>query len=152
MPYNSMGTLLYGKSTLLFRSLLPEGFAFFTRNPREFQIALYTKDKEEVNLHNGSPRFWFGLKRYPRTFNVELGQIFPIIADQEWYNCESGNLECLNDDLLPVYTIKSNFSTPIVVGDYYVKISDPVPWAWARSFKQKNRSMPSKVMRVSITQ
>jgi antimicrobial peptide system SdpA family protein len=152
MPYNSMGTVLYGKSKLLFRSLLPEGFAFFTRDPREFQIVLYTKDKIEVDLHNGSPKFWFGLKRYPRAFNVELGQIFPVIAKKDWYNCQSGDMQCLNDDLLPLYVIKSEFPAPLILGDYYVRISDPIPWAWANTFNEKNKTMPSKVMKVSIKQ
>jgi len=73
-----------------------------------------------------------------------------IVKDKEWYNCSAGDVSCLRDDLLPVYTIKNDFPSPMLIGDYYLKVYDPIPWAWASAFKEKNKMMPCKILKISI--
>src|SRR5689334_7700125 len=73
IPYNSSSKQLYNKDHMLFRALLPEGFSFFTRNPREPLVVLYYREsKVEVELNNNSPEYLFGLRRYPRALNLEM--------------------------------------------------------------------------------
>lgn len=150
LPYNSFGTMLYGKSEIIFKSVLPEGFAFFTRDPREFQITIYNSNKEEIDLHNGSWSYLLGVNRYPRAYNVELGHIFSVIAAKQWYNCQSGGIDCLDDSVIPLYVIQNNFPHPMLKGEYYLKIDEPTPWAWAKSYKDLSKKMPCKVMKLSI--
>lgn len=150
LPYNSFTGMLYGKTENIFRSALPEGFAFFTRNPREFQMTLYDSNKNEIDLHNGCWKYFLGLSRYPRAYNVELGYMFNAIAGKEWHNCVSGTIECIDDNALPHYTIKNEFPDPMMRGDYYLKIDEPTPWAWAKSFKEASKDMPCKVIKLSI--
>jgi len=66
MPSNSLGEMFYGNSKIIFRSFLPEGFAFFTRSPREFKLTLYSKDKKEVDCIMHRSSIGLVLKRYPR--------------------------------------------------------------------------------------
>lgn len=151
MPYNSTSKQLYNKKNNFFRAFLPEGFAFFTRSPRKPLIILVSKkNRQEIELHNGVPKYFFGFRRHPRAANLEISVIWTTVNDQVWYNCESGSQDCFDDDLTPHYLINSSFHKPLISGDYYMKVVKPIPWAWANSFKKSRKYMPCKVISITI--
>jgi antimicrobial peptide system SdpA family protein len=151
IPYNSTSVKAHNKDFLLFRALLPEGFSFFTRNPREPLVVLISKvNKQEIELHNNSSKYLFGFERYPRAINLEMSIIWQSVKERKWFDCETGKSECFDENLIPSYTIKSSFPKPILSGDYYLKLVEPIPWAWAKSFKKSNRKMPCKVIHLRI--
>ena len=67
------------------------------------------------------------------------------IDDKAWINCETN--DCF-DEVIPIQYLKNSYSNPTLCGDYFVKFSEPIPWAWSKSFKEKE--MPFKLTKVSI--
>lgn len=151
IPYNSTSVKARNNDFLFFRALLPEGFSFFTRNPREPLVVLISKDtKQEIELHNNSAGYFFGFERYPRAINLEMSIVWQSVKEKKWFDCETGTADCFDDSLVPSYTIKSSFPNPILKGDYYLKLVEQVPWAWAKSFRTSNKKMPCKVIRIKV--
>jgi antimicrobial peptide system SdpA family protein len=60
-------------------SLLPEGWAFFTRasnEPRQYTFKLEGDKFFEVNLRNFSSEYYFGMSRHNRVLSLELSTVF----------------------------------------------------------------------------
>lgn len=151
MPYNSLTPQLYNKENRFFKSIFPEGFSFFTRNPREPQVIIYTRDdQKEVIERSNSITYYFGFSRYGRALSIELSTIWETVRHQKWLDCYIGNEQCFNDKILPFYVIENSSPSPLLCGEYYLKIVEPIPWAWAQSFKKNNKTMPCKAIRLSI--
>ena len=152
MPYNSTSKQAFDGNYMFFRTLLPEGFSFFTRNPREPQLILIERKTQlELELRNNAPKYFFGFDRQSRALNVEISVIWSVVRSKKWYDCDNGDKSCLNESELPFYRINTSFSDPLLIGDYYLKVVEPTPWAWAEAFKRDNKSMPCKIIRVNIT-
>ncbi|MBX2947434.1 MAG: SdpA family antimicrobial peptide system protein [Cyclobacteriaceae bacterium] len=151
MPYNSLRSQFYNKDHLFVRRIFPEGFSFFTRDPREPQVILYTKNAiTEVIERSNSINYYFGFSRYGRALSIELSSIWETVRNQKWYDCYTCTQNCFNDEILPHYSIQNSTPSPFICGEYYLKITEPIPWAWAKSFKSSNRSMPCKMISISI--
>jgi antimicrobial peptide system SdpA family protein len=150
LPYNSLHRQVYSKRAELYGRFFPEGFSFFTRSPREPQIALYSMDYEVIIKPNNSVDYLLGFDRSGRALSIELGIIWNVVHDQKWFDCYPFTPECFTTTLLPVYEVENKFSPPMLCGEYYLTPSEPIPWAWAASFKEKNGTMPTKIMRLMI--
>lgn len=150
LPYNSLNMQVYSKRAALYRRFFPEGFSFFTRNPREPQIVLYSMDLESIIKPNNSVDYLLGFDRSGRALSIELGTIWNVVHDQKWFDCYTLTPGCFNNTLLPVYEVENKSSPPMLCGEYYLTLSEPIPWAWAVSFREKNRRMPAKIMKLRI--
>src|SRR4030095_4783202 len=86
LPYSPLSPGIKEKTSIM--AIIPEGWGFFTRNPRETDLYLYfLKDKHWVmnpNAPISSCRNSFGLNRLPRAQSVELGMILSKINDTCW--------------------------------------------------------------------
>jgi antimicrobial peptide system SdpA family protein len=150
IPYNSSSMRILTKDKLFLRAVLPEGFSFFTRNPREPQVVLLSKsDGAEVDLNNNAPDNLFGLSRYSRALNLEMSVIWNAVRNETWHSSDS-HYDLLSTANVPNYVIADSFPEPFLSGDYYLKVSEPIPWAWAKVFRQQNRAMPFKIVGVTI--
>lgn len=134
------------RNTFMF---LPEGWGYFTRNPREPVLQLYGLDAkhEPVLTPNFSTRSLFGLRRDGRRVGGEVDIVLSQVPANAWSTRRGGlNFESYLPDSTVV--IQNTVARPTLCGDYLIQLQDRMPWAWARS--RDSLIMPSKVARVRV--
>ncbi len=132
------------------RTLIPQGWAFFTRNPREQVLLFYKKQDTKWFLVNSSGSSYdklFGLSRLSRRQNIELGNLAAQLnVVKNWVECENNFPNtCIPDSTNKVYT---NFKNPVIMGEYVVRLVEPVPWAWSKLMNEEQRK--SKVLKILV--
>jgi sporulation delaying protein A len=132
-------------------SLAPEGWAFFTRSPREPADVVYSEAGgrlTRLSFPNTSGRNLFGLSRSARAFDAELTALLAPVLTSTWRDCEGDPAGCASR-LAPRPLELVNWSTTrYICGDVVVVRSAPVPWAWRRSRDRVH--MDSKVLRLRV--
>jgi antimicrobial peptide system SdpA family protein len=141
----------YNHKRIVF-SLTPQGWAFFTRNPREAQTLIYEIKKDKLVLLNhkhSSIYNWIGLNRKSSVIMSEMQIIRSKLADSIFINSEwnyqinkTGNFPKKNT------LVKNEIFNPILCGEYVLVFQKPIAWAYSKSLK--NISMPAKVARIKI--
>lgn len=132
------------------RTLIPQGWAFFTRNPREKVLLFYKKQDKKYLLVNSSGSSYdklFGLSRLSRRQNIELGNLAAQLNTvKNWVECEN-NLptSCIPDSVNKVYT---QFNQATIIGEYLVRLVEPIPWAWSKLMDEEQRT--SKVLKILV--
>lgn len=137
------------KEAKLIFTLAPQGWGFFTRSPRELQTLIYIKKNakyELVNKSGSDPEYLFGLSRYSRRKNIELGQIFSTLPDSIWSVCPTR--EIFDCDSGKVFSVKNVYKNSACFGDYLLILSEPIPWAWAKSYNRI--TMPFKYCKIRV--
>lgn len=130
---------------------VPQGWAFFTRDPREPYVSLYQQsdgDWEQANSTTmAGPETYFGLDRSARTENYEIDVIANEIPADAWVECEEELVvQCLPDSPEPVVDIRAYGEDPRFCGLVAVTHQEPVPWAWAGLLEE----MPGKYVFVEV--
>ncbi len=147
LEYNPL-SISYKESKLVF-TLMPQGWGFFTRNPRELQTLIYQKvgqNFELVNKSGSEPEYLFGLSRTSRRKNIEFGQIFSKIPDSLWIDCPSKRiLECNPEK---VHHFKNQYTNPVCLGEFLLISKEPIPWAWSKSYYDID--MPFKFCKIHV--
>lgn len=131
-------------------TISPQGWAFFTRNPREAIDQIYIKSGEEWKYHtftNSSLRNFFGIKRSARAQNVELAYLFSSLSNEEWVNCATVADECVKNKTIEVVEVENNSKLQTLCGELLIVRKEPVPWAWSQSMKIID--MPSNIVRIN---
>ena len=131
---------------------VPEGWAFFTRDPREPRLLPYRRgaDGRWTYGHAGPHadiRNVFGLDRISRAQGVEIGLLLGDLADTAWQQCADAPTLCL-DELPRTVSITNRSPGPSLCGDVGLVRQEPVPWAWARV--ERETVMPSTGTRLDI--
>jgi antimicrobial peptide system SdpA family protein len=145
-------TLPFDRSQQI-RSLVPEGWAFFTKSPRIPDPTIYGLDSgggwrtlTEGPQANPTRDSLLGLDRLSRSQGTEVAIVTNQIPAKAWTECNRRPTDCLSP-LSPVATV-TNFSTHhTICGDVGVAIQEVLPWAW----HGLSTEMPSKVVRVVVT-
>ncbi len=136
------------------RILAPEGWAFFTRSPREPRRLLFTKsDGEWVSALQSpisQPKNLFGLDRSPRTQGVELGLLLQSINNGAWHKCNGGvsPRACLAKIEI-TGAVRNETPLSTLCGTVGIALQKPVPWAWRQSIDQI--VMPSNVVKLNVS-
>jgi len=150
LPYNPL-QLPYAHA-LRTQVWAPEGWAFFTRDPREPRPYLYRLEGREwasasLGPH-ARPSNAFGMNRRARAQGVELGLLLENVSVRSWEKCETEPMGCLGR--APAAARVANGSPrPSLCGTIGVVRQPPVPWAWARA--PKPVVMPSNVIRLEVS-
>lgn len=134
-----------------FKLLLPEGFGFFTRNPREQRYLVYKITDQEINLvttQNTSFSNSFGLSRKSRCQNLETSYILSKVKKEDWLECKSTLTNCSNYEKTPVLMIENSYFNPMFCGAYIMVVQEPIPWAWSANFKME--SIPIYFIKVNV--
>jgi antimicrobial peptide system SdpA family protein len=149
LPFNPVR--LPGVDQLQTRVWFPQGWGFFTRDPREEDIAVHVRDAAGAWRPagigpNSRPRYVLGLDRAPRAQGVELGLLMAELPTKAWQPCPHADAgPCL--EALPVAaTVTNPTPGPSLCGTVGVVLRPPVPWAWARS----RQWMPARVARLEV--
>ncbi|MGO4875593.1 SdpA family antimicrobial peptide system protein [Pedobacter psychrotolerans] len=151
LPSNPMNLAL--KRPKAFLALVPEGWAFFTRSPREAQILIYACQGNKLTLlehRHSSYRNLLGLNRRVTKLFGELQFIKRQIKDYQYadtkFNYQSGKIQGVPGHVVEV---KNQMDYPILMGQYVVVYQKAIPWSWYRS--NENIDMPAKIIKLNIT-
>jgi len=128
-------------------AISPQGWAFFTRDPREPVDRLYRATASgwvPATYTNSSARNFFGLSRAARALNVEMAALLAEISQDRWTECRSTLESCLWEDSSPAAVVNNPSLTRQVCGAFAVQRQPTVPWAWSRSAARIH--MPSEVV------
>ena len=132
-------------------SLVPQGWAFFTRSPREAQISVYqiATDGSLTPLNHHHHQNYLGLNRDATRLISELGVVKSNLADSLWVNT-TWNYQSELYGSLPetTVTVTNPVKNAQLCGELLVVLQPPVPWAWSKSIDQIK--MPAKAIRLNI--
>lgn len=152
IEYNVLSKRFENKKLIF--SILPQGWAFFTRNSREGQVILYQKENDilkKVPYQHNHYQFAFGLDRTTTKVYTELGLIKNkihnnLFQEVEW-NYQS---DIYQKDLsaLRKVDIKSPLKKGKLKGEYLMIIQEPIPWAWSKNMD--SIKMPAVAIFINI--
>lgn len=111
----------------ILQQLAPQGFAFYSKNPRDETFDFETDSNLQVpNMRLSNI---LGLKRIGRAQGIELGRIQSEIPKENWMSC-SNNRECKNiKKKLKAHVVKKNKNyKSLEKGAYYIYTYSPLSW------------------------
>lgn len=118
---------------------MPQGWGFFTKDPRDNQLDVYKIENEKikrVTIKNFSMKTYFGVSRKARFIGYESAQIINSIDEKYWKSDIFGNLSELNNDIIFKY---DNDSLKYLTKGTYIFITYKViPYKWAKNNQEKN--------------
>jgi antimicrobial peptide system SdpA family protein len=140
------------EGTIRMKRWTPEGWKFFTRNPREDRAELFSRQSDgtwvDVGMGpNFTARNYFGLGRMPRAQGIELALLVHGVAKSEWSACTERPEACL-ERLGHVVPLTNSSPSPTLCGAVGFVMQETVPWAW--SGNASIPVMPSRVMRLEV--
>lgn len=129
------------------QQLAPQGFAFYSKNPRE--EAFYFESEEKLAVPNFSRGNLYGLNRNGRTQGIELGKIFTSITEDYWKTCNTKE-ECDKEkDQLKDFKVKKDRNyRSLDSGIYYIYRYEPLSW-YFRDFEDSS-DLDKKVAKVIL--
>jgi antimicrobial peptide system SdpA family protein len=134
-------------------SFIPQGWAFFTRSPREAQILVYKIENNEIKhleiSRHSSPANYFGLNRQQTYKMNELQFIIDQFEPEDYittYWNYLGNIQGQIPNKL--HKVSSVFKHSLLKNKEIVLVmQEIVPWAWCSNI---NLKMPAKAIRIKI--
>lgn len=138
LPPNPLDLPMETELGPIVQQVLPEGWGFFTRDPRELDMLMFIDHGEEWRnaalAPVAQPSHLLGMNRRPRAQGVELGMIVAVLDDDDWGECGPRETaeECIST--APGAGAQDNLSPqPTLCGRVALVKAEPVPWAWASS-------------------
>lgn len=133
------------------RTILPQGWAFFTRDPRMPSVSVYQPGKDSwsrtSSISNSDIHEMLGANRKIRTEQYEIESLVQNSSSSQWIVCETDNLlQCLHVSHSSVQTVKTISEDPRFCGPVALVREDPVPWAWAQTTSQ----MPAELKFLNV--
>jgi len=148
MPYNPIRLSTNTKFAML--NIAPQGWGFFTRNPREERFMVFDENKNEIDFRITSASNLFGLKRRNRAMTSEVANILNKVNANNVISCDGSIFDCISNlEINQLDTVDNIVSSPVLCGKYFIKIQKPIPWAWSKSWKEI--IIPYKMASVMIT-
>jgi antimicrobial peptide system SdpA family protein len=132
---------------------VPEGWAFFTRNPREENIIAYKiqNDKigNKVQLINNQLNLLFGANREARSKNSKLTILASRFKEEEW--ADVNFLDTDSIDLTAFEFKEVSVKGPFFFGKFLVRRFEPEPWSLfsISGIREKSKS---KIILLNITE
>ncbi len=142
----SPGTTIRSADVYLF----PQGWAFFTKDPRDPMVDVYKIGRDErleqIVLKNSASAYLFGLSRKGRRVMFEVGLMLSNLPDSSWRACRGEpDMRSLPQ---PITLHRKPSMHVITTGSYLIIEQHPIPWAWAKLSQLKYN--PTKVLRIDI--
>jgi antimicrobial peptide system SdpA family protein len=151
IPHNPL-SLGKNYSTYI-KTFFPEGWQFFTKNPRDPQILILEEINGDWKKHslfpNSSLNNYLGLRRGSKAIGVEYGLLCETLSPSQWLTIANKNIFTYikSDTTNSIKTINTNIN-PLLCGDYIFVEIEPCPWAWRDT--QDKYSMPAKIIKLHI--
>jgi antimicrobial peptide system SdpA family protein len=130
----------------------PQGWAFFTRSPKEQRVFTYVHTPRgwasPSRTPHGRLRNALGFNRASRAEGVETALLLYDLGAVPWGKCRGAPTACL--DAIGVRARLRNASpNPTFCGTVGLVLQDPVPWAWVNS--PRPVVMPSLVVKAEVS-
>lgn len=132
-------------------AVLPEGWAFFTRSPREEKLYIYEKHgnhKKPVDMIASRSTYLFGWNREMRRRGREIGSLVDQLATRPLTECQTTLESCIKNIKTSKVLVVNKSVYPHFCGSFIIVFKRQVPWAWA---KLKKAKMPVRYLDLSIT-
>ncbi|MCT9928955.1 SdpA family antimicrobial peptide system protein [Planotetraspora sp. A-T 1434] len=156
LPSNALRLPGQEQLRLSVTAIAPQGWAFFTKSPRDPQIGVWRLSVEpsgrkvwlDAKLTPHSElRNVLGFNRRSRAQGVELGILQTAVPRDKWTPCRGADVSACFDRVPSVLTLHNSSPDPIHCGSIGLVQREPLPWAWAGS----TTVMPAKVARIEVT-
>lgn len=121
------------------RNLLPQGWAFFTKDPQSEYFRVYTRDSlgvwREFGRHfpNSAPANFFGLRRTNRVVTTEVAlHVKQLEGTLSWIQCQEGSAitDCIARYDTLIYRVQNLIDRPFLPPLFAVVNQKPIPWSW----------------------
>ena len=149
LPYSSLR--LPGARALNTLVWAPQGWAFFTRNPREEKQFVYGRGpggwRPVLLAPHARLRNTLGLDRKSRAQGVEMALLVAGPPADAWVPCEGPVPACL-ERLPRGVPVRSGVPNPTMCGAVAVVLREPVPWAWLKA--DEPIEMPSSILPLEV--
>ena len=140
------------KSSHNSRVLFPQGWAFFTKSPRDPNIQLYHIVNGKLEVLPGQRQATFanlmGVRRNARAMSVEYAKMLYEIPATKWVKCDINPNIFIKKYPLEALNIKNPTPRALLHGDIYLIQQATVPWAWVKF--AKNVTLPSTILHLNI--
>jgi antimicrobial peptide system SdpA family protein len=134
-------------------AIAPEGWAFFTRDPREPRVNVLHRDSHgrwcEEDWQDAAWRNGLGLTRGGRILNLALSSAIGRVPMERWVPCQKDPLACAEKSKTLELKVRSAHPAEayLPVGEeLVVYVAPPVPWSWSRS--RPRVAMPGRILRL----
>ncbi|BDD06267.1 SdpA family antimicrobial peptide system protein [Aureibacter tunicatorum] len=111
-------------------ALVPQGWGFFTKSPRENYLTLYEVENDQlikIPLNNSDIKNYFGLSRMGRSLFMEISIIKSQISESEWSKGFDKSISLEN-----AYQVNNtDFLHYLKKGKYVIVEENFIPWNWA---------------------
>jgi len=129
---------LYCLSTQGIYNFVPQGWAFFTRDPKENVLKLYKIQNNELIYINKTASLSFqdafGIKRNKRGISIELAEIVAgMETSKKWEGFRDIELSEASKTMKITDTVKVQKKSLLEQGKYIICTSRRLPWAWAKT-------------------
>jgi antimicrobial peptide system SdpA family protein len=130
---------------------LPQGWAFFTRNPRYPTLSAYTRGADGAwHPVPRQKRMWPHFLNFSRRWKltgVEIGLTLYELPAIEWQPCQHNPFHCLDQapESGPITNVRQS---PVLCGEVGLVKQEPLPWAWSQA--PDETEMPSEVIRAHV--
>lgn len=125
-------------------TLLPQGWAFFTKDVREDRLTVLHESggswKPVRWGPTSRPEYAFGAQRAARTRLGEITAVATRIPDGAWRECDRSWSACV-EGARPV-SLTNDVARPSWCGRVALVSHEPVPWAWAAEVDEQ--AMPAR--------
>jgi antimicrobial peptide system SdpA family protein len=129
------------------RRLIPQGWAFFTRDPQASRVFPFRKQGRWRSVSLGPhalPSNIFGLSMRHRAQRFEMAILVRQIPQEAWRPCDESPVACLES--APEVAVRNTFPRPTLCGDVGLIRQKPLPWS--RRASSRTVIMPSTVVRL----
>ncbi|WP_084500932.1 SdpA family antimicrobial peptide system protein [Actinomyces slackii] len=134
------------------RSVTMQGWAFFTKSPRDLRHVPYVLDKENQSWRpatrgpNMQARYAFGLNRESRLTEFDIQALIAETGEQDWIDCRNVSKfrSCIEGEIPTSITVTQY--DPRLCGLIAITESQPIPWAYRNS----TIGMPGKVLYLNV--
>ena len=121
--------------------LFPQGWGFFTKNPREENYTLFKMQPngnfKQVTIKNNSLANSLGLSRKSRKIGSEMSIMLATVNDSLWTTKPgSDSLISYTDNFVDVE--RNKLITTLDAGNYIIVRKELVPWAWINNVSEND--------------
>ncbi|MCB5182000.1 SdpA family antimicrobial peptide system protein [Streptomyces antimicrobicus] len=134
-------------------NIAPQGWAFFTKSPRDPEVVPYKKTPDgwqalSLTPH-ASPHNAFGLNRESRAQGVEIAMLLSAAQKSDWRDCTDSSETCLANAGNVSRRLTNGTPHPTLCGTVGLLQERPTPYAW-RDLVATSHS-PERVMILEVT-
>jgi antimicrobial peptide system SdpA family protein len=140
------------KTTMNLMMVLPEGWAFFTKNPREPNHYMFARQGQgwtRIGTTNSDASNLFGIRRTSRLKDVEMAMMLTRVPADSWQPVRARVGEPAREIPGAPVPVQNRALRPSLCGEYLVQHMPPVPWAW--STRRKEIAMRSRAVRLVVS-